>query len=464
MSDDIKSRVRVHSKLTTVSSRPVRSGKTHPFTALDHAMGLHSLHVVFYYKANIFNDFDLDPSRVSLSDALSLYPPVTGRITRNGDGNWEVKCNDAGVRVVKARVGATLDEWLRSADGMEEKDLTVREDMPEDPINWSPFRIQVNEFEGGGVAIGLSCTHMHADPTCATLLFKSWIDTHRGRAVAHPPVYSGSVLNARPDPNLKTNSAAYYSAKSAARAAPSVKMATATFKFSHAIIKQCLLGISETCPDATPFDLLAALFWTRVARLKAKAPGNDCGHSLSICTDFRKSSKENPLPLGYYGNAVYFSKLSLVVDEIDGFDLGRVVDEVHRHVSSIDEEEVRSGIDWLESRKGEGGRYGPAFRMYGPGLTCVSMEHMIGPIGPNGSVVGPLMYDTAFGEEAEPVHVSYHVGNVEGEGLIMVMPSPEVGVGRVVTVTLPGNELGELCEDHAILGLKPTMFLSGRGK
>ena len=143
MSDEIKNRVRVQSKLTTVPSRPIRSAKAHPFTALDHAMGLHSLHIVFYYKANLFKDFDWDPSRVSLSDALSLYPPVTGRITRNGDGNWEVKCNDAGVRVVKAHVAATLDEWLRSADGIEEKDLTIWDDMPEDPINWSPFRIQV---------------------------------------------------------------------------------------------------------------------------------------------------------------------------------------------------------------------------------------------------------------------------------------------------------------------------------
>ena len=140
------SRVKVLSRLTTVSSRHVGSGKTHPFTALDHAMGLHSVHVVFYYKVNVFKDFDLDSPRVSLSDALSLYPPVTGRVTRNGEGNWEVNCNDAGVRIVRARVGSSMDEWLRSADGIEEKDLTVWDDMPEDTTNWSPFRIQVRVY------------------------------------------------------------------------------------------------------------------------------------------------------------------------------------------------------------------------------------------------------------------------------------------------------------------------------
>lgn len=142
---------------------------------------------------------------------------------------------------------------------------------------------------------------------------------------------------------------------------------------------------------------------------------------------------------------------------MNGCDLGHVVEAVYSHVASINEEEIGSAIDWLESRKGEGEKYGPAFRMYGPELTCVSLDHMIVPD-------GPLMYDAAFGEGAEPVHVSYHVGNVEGEGLIMVMPSSEEGLARVVMVTLPENELGELCEDNAILGLKPTMLLSGHGR
>lgn len=319
--------------------------------------------------------------------------------------------------------------------------------------------MQVNKFEGEGIAIGLSCTHMHADPTCATLLYKSWIDTHRTRTVVHPPEFSVSLIRSLPDPNVKTGSAAYYAAKCAARAPPSGEMATATFKFSHAAIKQLLMEISENFADATPFDLLAALFWTRVARMKAE--GNHHCLSLSICTDGRRVLKENgkPLPLGYYGNALHFSLLSL--EQVDGCDLGNVVGEIHRHVERIDEEEIRSSIDWLESRKGEGGKYGPPFRMYGPELTCVSMDHMVGPGGPDGRGGGPLMYEVGFGLDAKPIHVSCHVRDVEGEGLIMVMPSPEGGLARAVTVTLPEKELAELCEDQAILGLDPTMLLSG---
>lgn len=115
-------------------------GHCHPLTALDHVMGLH---IIYYYRDNIFRHFDLDPSRVSLLEVLSLYSLVIGQLVRDGNGNWQVKCSDAGVRVIKARVGTTLDEWLTFADGLEEKALAVWDDMPDDPNTWSPFRVQV---------------------------------------------------------------------------------------------------------------------------------------------------------------------------------------------------------------------------------------------------------------------------------------------------------------------------------
>ncbi|KAJ4841281.1 hypothetical protein Tsubulata_009563 [Turnera subulata] len=446
--------VRVDSFLTAVSSKPVESGKTHELSALDHAMGVHTLHLVFYYKKKPFQHFDLDPLRVSLSEVLSLYPAVTGRLTRNGKtGNWEVKCNDAGVRVVRAEVGTTIDEWLRSAQGLEEKDLTVWEEMPEDPSNWSPFRIQVNEFEGGGLAIGISCTHMHADPTSIILLFKSWIETHLKEPIEHPPLFQTHTVHGQGLPETNTKFIGYYTSKANAQA-PSVKMATATFKFSNSTIKQCLDEVDDECPNASPFDLLAALFWTCVTRLKG--PKNDHEHSISVVLDSRRLVQP-PLPLGYFGNALHFSQLSLTREEMDCSKLGQVVAMVHRHVSEVGKEEVESVIQWHESRKEEGGKYAPPFKMYGPELTCVSMEHMI---------VGhtSVMYAATFEETEKPLHVSCHVGNVEGEGLIMVMPSLEEGLARTVMVTLPEEEMAKLLEDHAIMRLQPTMLLNGGTK
>ncbi|KAF9670090.1 hypothetical protein SADUNF_Sadunf13G0032400 [Salix dunnii] len=447
-----KSMVSVHSMLTAVSSKPVGSGETHPLSVLDHAMGLHTLHVVFYYKKNPFGIFDVDPLRISLSEVLCLYPQVTGRLTRGESGKWSVKCNDAGVRVLRAKVEVSMDEWLRSADGSEEKDLTFWEEIPEEPRTWSPFRIQVNEFEGGGVAFGLSCTHMNADPTSITMLFKSWIENHRQEPIEHPPLFDSATLHHQHAPNTGTKSDIYYATKPNAEI-PSVKMVTATFRFSDSAIKKWLGEVRDQCAKATPFELLASLFWTRVAHLKA--PKNDRKHSLSICLDFRRIVQP-PISLGYFGNALHFSLLTLNEEEMDDVGkLGHVVELVHRHISDVGEGEVWSAVDWLESQKEEGGKYAPPFRMYGPELTCVSMEHMI--IGH-----GSLMFPASFKSGEKPVHVACHVGNVRGEGLIVVLPSAEEGLARTVMVTLPEEEMPELCEDQAIQCLQPTMVISGR--
>ena len=66
-----------------------------------------------------------------------------------------------------------------------------------------------------------------------------------------------------------------------------------------------------------------------------------------------------------------------------------------------------------------------------------------------------------LGNNEKPAHVSCHVGNVEGEGLIVVMPSSEGGFARTVMVMLPEEELAGLCEDQAILQRQPTMLLTG---
>ncbi|GMH10475.1 hypothetical protein Nepgr_012316 [Nepenthes gracilis] len=460
MSIPNNSRVAVHSKLTVVSSTPTEPGQAFPLSALDHAMGRHTLHIIFYYRSEQAGRIQFEPIRRSLSELLSLYPTVTGRLGRDGEGNWEVKCTDAGVRVLRAKVATTFDEWLRSADGEEEKDLAVWEDMPDDPCIWSPFRIQMNEFEGGGVAIALSCAHMLADPTFATLLIKSWTDAQRGEPIGHPPFIYPPALRSRPTSNATTKATAYYASKAKLEEPPPLNMATTTFNFSSSAIKRELSKIHAHCPEASPFDLLTALFWSRIHQ--TMAPKNDPKRSLSICTDFRKRLHA-PLPYGYFGNTMLFSRLTLGAEELDGGDLGLVVRSVHSHTAGLEEEEFWSTINWFHSIKDEKGKFAPPFAMYGPELTCVDMEHLIAPSGPSGGAVEPLMYMAMFEKDVKPEHVSYLVGNVGGEGLILVMPSPEGGLARRVAVTLPEEQMVKLRENRAILSLEPTLILS-RGR
>lgn len=87
---------------------------------------------------------DRDKLKESLTEVLTHYPAMTGRLYRDEEGKWGVKCNDAGVRLLDARVkGVTLDEWLETATAEEEMELAYWEEMNPEVFLWSPFYIQV---------------------------------------------------------------------------------------------------------------------------------------------------------------------------------------------------------------------------------------------------------------------------------------------------------------------------------
>ncbi|CAA7388073.1 unnamed protein product [Spirodela intermedia] len=443
-----KNRVNVLVKSTLSASLPVKPGKTYPLATLDHAMAHHSLHLVFYYPAAAVAAAGMgrEPLRVSLSEVLVHYPAVGGRLTRPAEagGNWVVRCNDAGMRVLDAQVRGTMEDWWRTATPEEEKELAQWETTGEDVFLWSPFTVQISEFECGGLAIGLSCAHMYADPMCVTLLVKAWGDAHRRACIVHPPFFHSPALRARPTPNLATASVELLRRKASSAAAPAA-MSTATFRFSDQSVRRCLAQLRPSCPDAAPFVALAALFWWR---LKGSATASGGPQSLTLCRDIRKLL-DAPLPHGFFGNALHFS--AVTADLADG-GWGGAAEAIRAHLDGVEEEEVWSTIDWVESRRDPATEtHGEAFQMYGPELTCACLDNL-------------FSYSAAFGAEATaPSHVAYHVGAAEGEGLILVLPAPpeqEGTLGRTVTVSLPQDQMDKIRHDPVILDLGPTVLLN----
>ncbi|KAL0377647.1 UNVERIFIED_CONTAM: hypothetical protein Sradi_3070200 [Sesamum radiatum] len=86
--------------------------------------------------------------RESISDKLSDFPVVTGRLLRTSEGDWTIKCNDAGVRMVEARVEGTVDEWLKNVDRGKELKLVYWEEMFQRSYLWSTFYVQASYEKG----------------------------------------------------------------------------------------------------------------------------------------------------------------------------------------------------------------------------------------------------------------------------------------------------------------------------
>jgi hypothetical protein len=85
--------------------------------------------VVLYYRAAAVADAPAAWSqeeallvKESLSEAVADHPEMAGRLRRRADGSWDVKLNDAGVRLVLATVEATVDDFVGAGVGEEDRE------------------------------------------------------------------------------------------------------------------------------------------------------------------------------------------------------------------------------------------------------------------------------------------------------------------------------------------------------
>lgn len=59
------------------------------------------------------------------------------------------------------------------------------------------YGLQLTEFADKSFALGLSCTHIHNDPTAAALFFQAWAAAHRRTTSTYPPFLHAPALEAR---------------------------------------------------------------------------------------------------------------------------------------------------------------------------------------------------------------------------------------------------------------------------
>ncbi|KAL6313077.1 hypothetical protein AAG906_006627 [Vitis piasezkii] len=372
-------------KRTVVSTKPVQPGKTHPLSALDRAMEHNRVRIVYYYRTPPGREVGEVTKRLreTISEMLTSFPMVTGRLQRNEEGQWVVKCNDAGVRM-----------WLKSVDREKELKLVHWEDMFHKIYFWSTFYVQLTEFEEGGLAIGFSCTHLLADPICATMIIKAWADTSLLGEMPNPPLFHSSLPLIRPVNSINHNPYThlinhYKSSLDNSTPVTNTKYTTIALLFTNPMVQA------------------SGLFWTCISNVKGRREGLV---NMSICLDMRKILG---LDEGFFGNC-------MVYNAVHG---GISMDMKYQKLLWLHEDDrfsvLMGGCDHL---------------------ICTNLED-----------VEP--YSAMFEEGYAPVRVSYHIEPVSTEGQVLILPAPpeEGPLSRVVMVTLPENEVVKLCKDVLVL-------------
>ncbi|KAL5783180.1 hypothetical protein ACOSP7_008209 [Xanthoceras sorbifolium] len=438
-------------KRTVISTRPVQPGKYHHPSVLDRLMEKNNLRIVYYYPSPNGGKEEIPGEmtrklRESMSEMLTCFPAVTGRLQKSDKGHWMVKCNDAGVRMVEARATGTVEEWLRNVDREKELKLVYWEDMFHKPYFWSTFYVQLTEFEEGGLAIGLSCAHLLADPICATTLIKAWADTTLARTMHTPPFFHPlpprRLGNMNPNHKPYTALINHYKSSIETSSTPLItnaKHATITLAFTDPMVRACMaMARTPGAPDPSPFEALAGLFWVCLSEVKGHKKGI---LDMSICLDMRKVLG---LDRGYFGNCMIYNNVH--ADSLDDKNklsgAARAIGEVVKKMD--DNERIMDLIEWLEHDDHNSLPF-----MNSGDLICVNLEDL-------------NLYSAVFEEGLAPVQVSCYVEPVFGLGQVVVLPSPpcEGPMSRVVMVTLSDDiDAVKLCEDDLVSRFCPTIIM-----
>lgn len=442
--------ITVHSRLTVVPSKPTPARKVIPLSYLDHMMQRHTVRTVYYYDTSSVENRPKLQERMkeSLCKALSSYPLFAGRLQKRDDGMWEVKCNDAGVRIYEATCSLSMQELMAKCPaGQLESELSRTEVNPDHTI--TPVAvIQFTEFSCGNLAIGFSWLHIIGDPMCGTLFMKAWGEVHRNAQILHPPFFHPPSLKPRLKTKMDVRSRDYYTSSffngQEEDGGAVQEYQSATLCFGHDMVEQIIAEVQNgSCKygPPTPSDVLSALLWVAISKAQGK-PGNDEAKA-SLCLEFRKIHLP-PLPYGYVGNAVHFAGVSSTVEELISQDLSYAASIINENGAMVDTEEVRSVIDLLHEMEGAGKgvlKTPPVF--YSAGLTIAIFDYF-------------FCYDVVF-DFGKPLRVAYTVEPPIGEGLVVVLPAAEGKSARNVVVSLPKHVMGNLLKDAELSRFLPEL-------
>ncbi|OIW17566.1 hypothetical protein TanjilG_08844 [Lupinus angustifolius] len=433
-------------KRTVVSTKAVEQGKYFPLSVLDHCMENKNIKVVYYYQTSqerVVGEITKN-LRETLSEMLTYFPIVTGRLIRNERGYWKIKCNDAGVRMVEAIAKGSVEGWLTNLDSKNELKLVYCDDMIQKSYYWSTFSVQVTEFEEGGLAIGLSCTHLLADLTSATNFMKAWTDISLIGKMIDPPMFHPlpyiTLGNKKSNHQQCMELINHY--KSLIEKPVPIKKdiyTTVSLCFSDQMVQACISMAQNTYLSSsivTPFEALAGLFWVSLSKIKGLRNGLV---DMSICVDVRKVLG---LDHGFFGSCMMYNKVHAegIVGENNISEAAKAIGDA---VAKVDNEGIMDLIEWFENNDIKFSAL-----MNGYDVICASLE-------------GVNPYLAEFQEGFKPIHVSHYIEPVLGEGQVLILPAPsgEGPLSRVVMVTLGEEEAIKLCEDNLISQFSPTILM-----
>ncbi|KAJ7558721.1 hypothetical protein O6H91_04G052800 [Diphasiastrum complanatum] len=347
---------------------------------------IHTASIYFYRRPEGSHSFfTWEVLKEALGKALVPFYPMAGRLSRDESGRIEINCNGAGVLLVEATADAYIDDFGQFAPDPVFKELIPYVDYTQDIASYPLLVLQVTFFKCGGASLGVGMQHHVADGMSGIHFINTWAAMARGEGLEVPPYIDRTLLRARspptpcfahieykPPPSLlstlpdagKSTSADGIAANGHSQANGSLgnggttavshaedqalpAFSVGVFKFtkdelqrlkSKAIDEDNLLSYSS-------YEMLSGHIWRSLC--KARGLVDDQETKLYIATDGR-SRLRPPLPPGYFGNVIFTATPMATVRDLLSKPQYFSAAQIHEVVAMMDDEYLRSALDFLE--------------------------------------------------------------------------------------------------------------------
>ncbi|KAL0415439.1 UNVERIFIED_CONTAM: Shikimate O-hydroxycinnamoyltransferase [Sesamum latifolium] len=373
---------------------------------------IHTPSVYFYRPTGEANFFDPAVLKAALGRALVPFYPVAGRLKRDKDGRLEIECNAEGVLFVEAESDAVVDDFGDFAPTLELRRLIPPVDYSQGISTFPLLVLQVTRFKCGGVSLGVGMQHKVADGFSGLHFINTWSDMARGLDITIPPFIDRTLLRARDPPQPKFEHIEYQPPPTMTihdsqkvNAAPETTVAM--LKLTRDQLNALKAKSKEDGSTVTysSYEVLSAHIWVCVCR--ARGLVDEQKTKLFIATNGR-SRLRPPLPPGYLGNVIFTITPVAISGELQSKPISYVAGMIHDVLVRMDDEYLRSALDYLEVQPDLMALVRGADTFKCPNLAITSW-------------VGLPIHDADFGW-GRPVFMG--PGGIVYEGLCYLLPSP----------------------------------------
>ncbi|GLJ43477.1 hypothetical protein SUGI_0903970 [Cryptomeria japonica] len=414
-------RVKLWRASTVVPAKPNPSKPMHTLNDRDLAMKAHYIRAVYYFDKCSVQNFCNGRWKEGFFESLMEYSPVAGRLELGPDGREFIRCNDAGVRIVEAFADAQLVDWKDLKDCSLETELSLSQIEGTQMEILPLVAIQITRFKCGGVAIGLSWSHVLGGAFCASLFMRSWSECCRRSSSSR--VCLPGCDHEKISELLKGQS----NSKQILRdfiinmQKGETLVELASFRLSNEMVDYLISSakMSKHSKPVKPFVAVSAFVWRSIL----KAQSRKAVHRALICRETKENNDPN-IPFFHLGNDQILAQVELCDEDMElssTWSLCKIAESIQTAdpMISVDKDE--------------------ATLVYGYDLTFVNWEQL-------------PWFDLVFEEEG-PIHVSCTAEPVGINGMVMVMPSsPSEGANaRLVKVSLSRDEVVKLKQDFSFL-------------